>query len=61
VEQQVNIAAIGSNLGPALKNILINYGCDSECINSVPLDVVTIAQASTYCNCPAAITIDTNI
>ena len=55
VEQQANVAAIGQNLGPALKNILTTYGCDSACLESVPLDVVSIAQATEYCSCPSVI------
>jgi hypothetical protein len=55
VEQQANVATIGQNLGPALKNILVNYGCDSDCLDSVPLDVITIAQATAYCSCPEVI------
>ena len=42
-------------MGPALKDILTKYGCDSACLDSVPLDVVTIAQATAYCSCPAVI------
>jgi hypothetical protein len=55
MEQQANVAKIQSNLGPSLKNILTNYGCDSACLDSVPLDVVTIAQATAYCSCPSVI------
>ena len=55
VEQQANVAKIQANLGPSLKNILKNYGCDAACLDSVPLDVVTIAQASAYCACPQPI------
>jgi hypothetical protein len=57
VEQQANVAKIQQNLGPSLKSILTNYGCDAACLDSVPLDVVNIAQATAYCACPAVIEI----
>jgi hypothetical protein len=55
VANAANVAKIQQGLGPALKNILTNYGCDAACLDSVPLDVVTIAQATTYCACPSPV------
>ena len=43
IENAGNVAKIQQGLGPSLKNILTNYGCDAACLDSVPLDVVTIA------------------
>ena len=55
VANAANVAKVQQGLGPSLKNILTNYGCDAACLDSVPLDVVTIAQATTYCACPAVV------
>ena len=55
VANAANVAQVQQDLGPSLKNILTNYGCDAACLDSVPLDVVTIAQATTYCACPAVV------
>ena len=55
IENAANVAKVQQGLGPSLKNILTNYGCDAACLDSVPLDVVTIAQATTYCSCPAVV------
>ena len=45
-------------MGPALKDILVNYGCDAACMDGMPLDVVTIAQATAYCACPTVIEVE---
>ena len=58
VEQQSNVATIVQELGPSLKTILTNYGCDEACLEGVPLDVISIAQASAYCSCPDVIVVD---
>ena len=55
VANAADVAKVQQGLGPSLKNILTNYGCDAACLDSVPLDVVTIAQATTYCACPAVV------
>jgi len=55
VKNAANVAQVQADLGPALKNILTDYGCDASCLANVPLDVVSIAQASTYCWCPEVV------
>ena len=57
MEQQVAAANIAKNFGESAKSILINYGCDATCLDSVPMDIISVAQAATYCDCPASVTI----
>ena len=49
--QQVAAANIAKSYGESVKGILIDYGCDSECLGSVPMDVISVAQAATYFGC----------
>ena len=58
VEQQAKVKVIVDDLGLALKDILVNYGCDSACLEGLPLDVITMAQATAYCSCPDIIVVD---
>jgi len=61
MEQQVNAAIISGDFGKAAKDILINYGCEPSCLADIPLDIITVAQASQFCECPIPVEVKLNV
>jgi hypothetical protein len=50
-----NAAKVNSDLSASIKDTLIGYGCDANCLNSISLDDVSPAMATSFCSCPSII------
>ena len=55
VRQMSNVAKVNSDLSASIKDSLVGYGCDGTCLDSISLEDVSPAMASSFCSCPSVI------